>query len=244
MGLLYDALPQRVQTGLLDAIGWAETNPMGEMAAGFVPGVGQAISAKDFAKARDQGSWGGMTLAGIGMIPGVGGLTRAPKALGVAGDISASRNMVRNPLPERIPVAGSLVPPRPLAAEGGKMYREANPESLRDLILAHWGNGSQSVGNQRIFVTDNPDLAIGQGRNKGAKIEFDGSRLSGDVHGKPGTGLLNNGNEYITDYVAPGSIRRIEIDKKSKTSKMVRRLLKDHFDGVEENGKYIFTPKN
>lgn len=48
-----------------------------DVAAGFVPGVGTALSARDFERARREGDKLGMSLAGVGMVPVVGGMTRA-----------------------------------------------------------------------------------------------------------------------------------------------------------------------
>lgn len=47
-----------------------------DIAAGFVPGVGTALSARDFERSRREGSLLGMGLSGLGMIPIVGGVTR------------------------------------------------------------------------------------------------------------------------------------------------------------------------
>lgn len=48
-----------------------------DLAAGFVPGVGTALSARDFERARREDDVLGMGLSGLGMIPVVGGATRA-----------------------------------------------------------------------------------------------------------------------------------------------------------------------
>lgn len=48
-----------------------------DIGAGFLPGVGQALSARDFERARREGDVLGMSLAGVGMVPVVGGVARA-----------------------------------------------------------------------------------------------------------------------------------------------------------------------
>ena len=45
-----------------------------DIAAGFVPGIGQAQAARDFERSRRQGDRLGQLLAGVGMIPVVGGV--------------------------------------------------------------------------------------------------------------------------------------------------------------------------
>ncbi len=57
-----------------------EDADLGDMAldigAGFVPGIGTAQSARDFERARREGDGLGMGLAGIGMVPFLGGVTK------------------------------------------------------------------------------------------------------------------------------------------------------------------------
>lgn len=48
-----------------------------DVAAGFLPGVGTAMAARDFERARRSGDKLGMTLAAAGMIPVAGGAVRA-----------------------------------------------------------------------------------------------------------------------------------------------------------------------
>jgi hypothetical protein len=47
-----------------------------DIGAGFVPGVGTALSMRDFERARRDDDWLGMGLAGVGMVPVLGGVTR------------------------------------------------------------------------------------------------------------------------------------------------------------------------
>jgi hypothetical protein len=47
-----------------------------DLAAGFIPGVGTALSARDFERARREDDKLGMALSSLGMIPIVGGMTR------------------------------------------------------------------------------------------------------------------------------------------------------------------------
>lgn len=57
-----------------------------DIGAGFVPGLGTAQAGRDFERARREGDKLGMGLAGVGMVPMVGGVTKAlSKALRGAG---------------------------------------------------------------------------------------------------------------------------------------------------------------
>lgn len=57
-----------------------------DLGAGFVPGVGPALRARDFERARREGDMLGMGLAGVGMIPVLGGATRGISKALRAGD--------------------------------------------------------------------------------------------------------------------------------------------------------------
>lgn len=57
-----------------------------DIGAGFLPGVGTALSARDFERARREDDKLGMALAGFGMIPFVGGVTRGVNVLRKGGD--------------------------------------------------------------------------------------------------------------------------------------------------------------
>lgn len=52
-----------------------------DIGAGFIPGVGTAQSARDLERARREGDGLGMGLAGLGLIPFVGGITKGASAL-------------------------------------------------------------------------------------------------------------------------------------------------------------------
>ena len=76
---IIDALRNRAQRFV--SFDTPEDQSIGEIAtdigAGFVPGVGTALSARDFERSRREGDKLGMALSGLGMIPVVGGATRA-----------------------------------------------------------------------------------------------------------------------------------------------------------------------
>jgi GNAT superfamily N-acetyltransferase len=64
-----------------------------DVGAGFVPGVGTALSARDFERARREGDALGMGLSAAGMVPVVGGVARAAnKARQTEAIVDALRN--------------------------------------------------------------------------------------------------------------------------------------------------------
>lgn len=103
-----------------------------------------------------------------------------------------------------VSVGPVVIEPRPVAA-GRPVYRETNLVGLDDLMLAE-----HEPGVHRIFVSDNPDLAIGQGENRGVRITFRPDSVSGAEHKKPGTSDAT-GREYQTDLLAPRAIQSVEM---------------------------------
>ncbi|MDF0750270.1 hypothetical protein NLU14_08510 [Marinobacter sp. 71-i] len=126
----------------------------------------------------------------------------------------------------------------------GRMYRETSPESVGDLIRETLSNSPERGAVRNLFVTDDPDLAIGQGGNKGAMIEFDGEYLSGGEHRKPGTGVVG-GKEYQADYVNQNAIRRFTLPKGARLRGAARVFASKHFDRrTLDDGTTEYTRKN
>jgi hypothetical protein len=118
---------------------------------------------------------------------------------------------------------GAILPK--VIAEGSVLYRETSIDGLEG-ILRYDGQFQAA----RLFVTDNIDLALGQGSNRGVQVEFRPNALSGEVHAKPGTGDLA-GREYATDLVAPRAVQSITFDKmpKGKLRGLTIRVLRAEF---------------
>lgn len=126
---------------------------------------------------------------------------------------------------------------------------------IKDLLtmLRH----DKSGGQRNIFTTDNIDIAMGQGDNKGALIEYDASYLSGKENAKPGTGDIV-GREYQTNFIARDAIKKITIDKKlwneetsyggralsSRGTDSIKSILDSDYNLISETlDKMTFEPK-
>ena len=96
-----------------------------DLGLGFVPGPGTALSARDFERARREGDGLGMGLAGLGMIPVVGGVARGANVMrrGRATAAEAAPSL-RASLEEAVDV----VSPQRRVANERRMLREALPE--------------------------------------------------------------------------------------------------------------------
>lgn len=90
-----------------------------DIGAGFVPGVGTALSARDFERARREGDALGMALGAAGMIPVVGGVGRTVKAL------KAPKPTVDNA--QRMAFPGIYKRPDEIAREASEMVAPENP---------------------------------------------------------------------------------------------------------------------
>lgn len=134
---------------------------------------------------------------------------------------------------------GGYIQPRPIA-EGKPLYRETSTSGLDDMLSL---DGRARVA--QMFVADNPDLALGQGVNKGVRVTFRPDSLSGRENKKPGTGDMA-GREYQTDIVAPRAVQSVTMPAASVKSlrMLTRRTLATDFDRKENvDGAVTFNRK-
>ncbi len=140
---------------------------------------------------------------------------------------------------EPIATGPAVVQPREIAS-GRQLYRETSTQGLSDLLI-----DDQRAHVRQIFVTDSPDLAIGQGQNKGVQVVFREGSLSGTEHVKPGTGD-RAGREYQADMVAPRAIESFTVPAGFKPKEMrglARRAL-DEFDArPQPDGSVVYARK-
>ena len=138
-----------------------------------------------------------------------------------------------------IPFGPSSIRPTPISADK-PLYRETSAQGLDDLLF---GDGDYTPATA--FVTDNPDLAIGQGENKGVKVTFRPGSVSGKVHQKPGTSELT-GMEYQANALAPKAVQEVSMsaEKFGSLRGLTQRLLARNFDRADmPDGTIKFTRK-
>lgn len=134
---------------------------------------------------------------------------------------------------------GGKIKPRPIAS-GKALFRETNLDGLDDLLRL-----DRQADLTQLFVSDNPDLAIGQASNTGVFIEFRPDALSGEVNLKPGANSLT-GQEYKTDLIAPKAVaaftlRAVDLPKLRALS---RKIINSDFEkNVLGNGFVQYTRK-
>ncbi len=124
-----------------------------------------------------------------------------------------------------VPFGPSSITPRVIARDK-PLYRETNTSGLDDLL-----RGDAQAEYRPVFVSDNPDLALGQGDNKGISITFRPNALSGRENVKPGTGDVA-GREYQADIVAPRAVQSITFAYPKQVNLargLTRRVLQQEF---------------
>lgn len=139
-----------------------------------------------------------------------------------------------------IPFGPATILPK-VAAADKPLYHETNPMGLEDLL-----RDERDFTPANLFVTDNADLALGQGDNKGVKITFRPNALSGRENVKPGTAIPGVGKEFKVDASAPSAIQQITMSEKSYKGlrKLTRVSLNRDFDKVSlDGGSLQFTRK-
>lgn len=138
-----------------------------------------------------------------------------------------------------MPLGPGMVQPREIAT-GQPLYRETSVQGLSDLLM-----DDPRAHVRQMFVTDNRDLAIGQGVNKGVQIVFREGALSGVEHRKPGTGDIS-GREYRTDMLAPRAIESFIVPSGFKPQSLrglARRALSEFESRPLPDGSVVYARK-
>jgi phospholipid N-methyltransferase len=144
-------------------------------------------------------------------------------------------------IPERIAFGPTSFKTKPIK---GRLYRETNIEGISSLLRESLSNTKERGAVTSLFVTDDPQLALGQGKNQGVKIEFDGDLVSGQVNKKPGTGIMG-GNEYKTDYINRDAIETFTIPKGVRLKGISNTFARRQFNKVDNaDGTTTYTRKD
>lgn len=147
---------------------------------------------------------------------------------------------VTDPMPrvdsiERFPLGPTSIKPKVIAPDV-PLHREMDVENLTDFL-----RNDKQFAYSPAFVTDNPDLAIGQGTNKGVKVKFRPNSISGEENVKPMAGAIA-GREYRADVIAPRAIESITFASAAELKKIrpiAANVIKRDFEKVASGGKEI-----
>lgn len=171
-----------------------------------------------------QGLWEGLKLPGdvyqgnVSMY-GEDGHTN-PQVINRAADLAGAVTLGAGAIPAeanslRAGMSGRKLPTDnytgPVSRYTDTLYREMHPsEALIDLPTSVAQGGGGPGGIQRKFYADQPDLALGQGSNKGVKVEYDASPFEGQINQKkPAWDLAfqNGSAEYLAAPHPKANIR-------------------------------------
>lgn len=142
-------------------------------------------------------------------------------------------------MPERIYVGMGSFKPKPI---GKPLYRETNAAGIDDLIRDALSNNAERGSVTPTFVADSPDIALGQGDNKGARVLFDGSLVSGGKNKKPGSEALDV-SEYKTDYINKDSILAFSVPKNQQLRGLTKVMAAREFDKTDFGDRTLYTKK-
>jgi len=152
--------------------------------------------------------------------------------------VTRSNEPQRPSLPEEVTYGPASFKPKPI---GKSVFRETSADGISDLLIdSGVRNGAVKSG---MPVTDNLDLALGQGNNKGVIVQFRGDGVSGDVRSKPGTSEAT-GQEYDVNYVGADSIDQIAYPKGTKLvlRGIAKRVLNRDFKKTTTiDGRIVWT---
>lgn len=143
----------------------------------------------------------------------------APNAAAMAEKQLRKTGMIMDIVPPRVdsidrfPLGPTSIKPK-VIAQDVPLHREMNADNLTSFL-----RDDKQFTYSPTFVTDNADLAIGQGSNKGVKVTFRANSVSGEEHKKPMTGTIS-GREYKADVFAPKAIESISFDTEADLKKV------------------------
>lgn len=163
----------------------------------------------------------------------------APSPASQASTMSVAPTLPRVKDLEPMAVGPVVVEPREIAP-GRPLYRETSVEGLSELLA-----DDRRPHIRQIDVADRPELAIGQGANKGVQVVFREGALSGAEHRKPGTGDVT-GREYRTDMLAPRAIESFTVPagfKPQSLRGLAKRALDEFEPRPQPDGSVVFARK-
>jgi hypothetical protein len=67
-----------------------------------------------------------------------------------------------------------------------ELFREMSPREALEGLPTSVASGGPGMGGSRKFYADQPELALGQGQNRGVRVAYDAAPFEGQIHKKPG----------------------------------------------------------
>lgn len=199
--------------------------------AANMPVIGDLLTflsgSTDLARGNTASGLGQITLAGLGVIPGAGDAAVAGIRQGgrrVRDAAQVARANYRMPVSEYTPT----------------LYRETSPDQAQ-YFMPHSNSSSDLSGE--MYFANTPELALGQGTNRGVLLEFDASDLQGRVStAKPMWGHMwdQGQGEYVLRLNRQSqyqrALRGVTIRPEAVTSPALRERLARTIGWHEQQG--------
>ena len=143
---------------------------------------------------------------------------------------------------------------KPLNHYTDKLYRETNPERALDLIPG--SNRFVDMSGEQIYFSNNKDLALGQGKNKGVIIEMEAGGIQGQVdRSKPGWEMAYQSGdaEFIGKHgnqkTYQDAVKSVTIKSDAQMDRMTQVRLKQTLSSWEQvknpdSSVTFFRPKS
>lgn len=121
-------------------------------------------------------------------------------------------------------------------------FRETSIARARELLP--YSGVSMDMTLDDVFMAHHPDMALGQGGNKGVLLEFDTKGLQGHPDRKPGTRMVYETSGQVPEFVGrynkqsqyQNAVRRITIRPDAKADKLSSVTMKRTLNTLEQNG--------
>ena len=163
----------------------------------------------------------------------VGGLLQSP-------DVNAAIGMAS---PIRAPLTSNYRVP--LSTYTDRLWREMHPDAALEVLPGSNVSAGHPFGPPRDFYADTPELALGQGNNRGVRVEYDSHAFEGQVNTKKPAWqpLWEQGQaEYQASPIQGKSqrdaVRSIEIDRGALNAepRVTRIMYRNLLDRLERAG--------
>lgn len=130
-----------------------------------------------------------------------------------------------------------------LGNHADRLYRETAPDKLELFVPGGQATDLVHTGGD-LFMSDHPNLALGQGANKGVTLEFDAKGLSGRVSMAKPTAQLGYEQGLGSEYVArhnqvknlKDNLRSFRVSKDIQTTPALRVRLQRLMGQLEKRG--------
>jgi hypothetical protein len=113
---------------------------------------------------------------------------------------------------------------RDISAEAPVLYRETNAAGIEDLLTGQLNAGP--MGQMELYWANTPDLALGQGSNRGFLVIADSTGVQGKIDkSKPAWEAVWPSAEYVSrSGVSSGSVRAVLVKDDARVPHRTRRL--------------------